>query len=174
MRSIIPIGMLETSVKLLRPWKGIGKSAMRRPLTSTRVWLGPRPRRSTCCAPGEKSAPLEDCWLWVSPPFWVIERSTSGTLVKPLAWICSAVMTVTGAGPSTCARGMREPVTCTVSSCCTPGAGVWAPAVAATPINASWIDHAIACLRMRILEKKVSASREACPPFTFREWTARI
>ncbi len=117
MRSIIPSGMLETSVKLLRPLNGIGKSAMRRPLTSTSVWFGPRPRRSTCWAPGEKSAPLEDCWLWVSPPFWVIARSTSGTLVKPLERICSALITVIGAGPSTWARGMRDPVTCTASSC---------------------------------------------------------
>jgi hypothetical protein len=30
-------GMLDTSVKLLRPWNGSGKSAMRRPLTSTSV-----------------------------------------------------------------------------------------------------------------------------------------
>ncbi len=150
MRSIIPSGMLETSVKLLRPLNGIGKSAMRRPLTSTSVWFGPRPRRSTCWAPGEKSAPLEDCWLCVSPPFWVIARSTSGTLVKPLERICSALITVIGAGPSTWARGMREPVTCTASSCCTEEeAGAWAAAEAATPINASWIDHAIACLRMR-------------------------
>lgn len=101
MRSIIPSGMLETSVKLLRPLNGIGKSAIRRPLTSTSVWFGPRPRRSTCWAPGEKSAPLEDCWLCVSPPFWVIARSTSGTLVKPLERICSALITVIGAGPST-------------------------------------------------------------------------
>ncbi|MNY18496.1 hypothetical protein D3C86_1518760 [compost metagenome] len=55
--------MFDTSVKLLWPWKGRGKSAMRRPLTSTRVWLGPRPRRSTCWAPGVKEAPDEDCWL---------------------------------------------------------------------------------------------------------------
>ncbi len=56
---------------------------MRRPLTSTSVWFGPSPRRSTCCAPGEKSAPLADCWLCVSPPFCVIARSTSGTVVRP-------------------------------------------------------------------------------------------
>ena len=116
MRSIMPIGMLEMSVKLLRPLNGSGKSAMRRPLTSTRVWLGPSPRRSTSSAPGEKSAPLEDCWLCVSPLFWVIARITSGTLAKPAALISCAVTTVTGAGPSTCTRGMREPVTCTSSS----------------------------------------------------------
>ena len=114
-RSTMPSGMFDTSVKLLRPLNGSGKSAMRRPLTSTSVWFGPSPRRSTCCAPGEKSAPLDDCWLWVSPPFCVIERSSSGTAVKPAAWISFAVMTVIGEGPSIAVRAMRDPVTCTTS-----------------------------------------------------------
>ena len=68
-RSISPTGMFEMSVKLLLPLNGSGKSAMRRPFTSTSVWFGPSPRRSTCWAPGVKSAPDALCWLWVSPPF---------------------------------------------------------------------------------------------------------
>src|SRR5690606_15410990 len=102
---------------------------------------------STCCAPGVKSELLIDCGLWVEPLFWVIDRITSGMLVKPWALICSAVTTVIGEGPSTCARGMREPVTCTVSrsvtglsaaeagGCCAvpPGAGVDAGEVDCAP-----------------------------------------
>ncbi len=160
MRSIIPSGMLEMSVKLLRPLNGSGKSAMRRPLTSTRVWLGPSPRRSTCWAPGEKSAPLADCWLWVSPPFWVIARSTSGTVVKPLALMSSAVMVVIGAGPSTWARGMREPVTCRRSrsvgaslSACGAGAGFGRAPGAGRGV-ASW----------RAISRAPEASRRATRP----------
>ena len=114
-RSIMPSGMLPMSVKLLRLLSGSGKSAMRRPLISTRVWFGPRPRRSTACAPGVDCALVVFCWPCTLPLFWLSERNTSGTEVRPAAWICSAVIRVIGAGPSTCARGMREPVTCTVS-----------------------------------------------------------
>ncbi|MFO1465008.1 MAG: hypothetical protein U1F35_00960 [Steroidobacteraceae bacterium] len=60
-------------------------------------------------------APLKDCWLWVSPAFSVMDRSTSGTLTKPLDLMSSASMRVTGAGPSTFTRRMREPMT-TISS----------------------------------------------------------
>src|SRR3546814_5136948 len=116
MRSTMPSGMLEMSVALTPPSIGRGKSARRRPLTSTRVWFGPRPRRSTCCAPGVKSELLIDCGLWVAPLFWVMDLITSGMLVKPLALICSAVITLIGEGPSICAHGMREPVTCTACS----------------------------------------------------------
>ena len=110
-RSIMPSGMLPMSVKLLRLLSGSGKSAMRRPLISTRVWFGPMPRRSTACAPGVDCALVVFCWPCTLPLFWLSERSTSGTEVRPEALICSAVTTVIGAGPSTCARGMREPVT---------------------------------------------------------------
>src|SRR3546814_5755137 len=64
------------SVALTPPSIGRGKSARRRPLTSTRVWFGPRPRRSTCCAPGVKSELLIDCGLWVAPLFWVMDLIT--------------------------------------------------------------------------------------------------
>jgi hypothetical protein len=68
------------------------------------------------------TAPVKDCWLCVSPPFWVSERNTSGTLVKPAASIWLAVITVTGAGPSICVRAMREPVTWMVCSSVGSGA----------------------------------------------------
>ena len=119
------------SVKLLRPLSGSGKSAMRRPLISTRVWLGPRPRRSTACAPGVDCAPVVFCWPCTLPLFWLSERSTSGTEVKPAERICSALITVIGAGPSICARGMREPVTWTASMLVT-GSVVAEPPVAAS------------------------------------------
>jgi len=67
------------------------------------------------------TAPVKDCWLCVSPPFCVSERKTSGTVVKPAAEICCAVITVTGAGPSICVRAMRDPVTWMV--CSSVGAG---------------------------------------------------
>ena len=114
-RSIIPSGRLPMSVKLLRLLSGSGKSAIRRPLTSTSVWLGPRPRRSTAWAPGVDWALVVFCWPCTLPLFWLSERSRSGTEVRPAAWICSEDTTVIGAGPSTCARGMREPVTWTAS-----------------------------------------------------------
>src|SRR3546814_14310439 len=65
---------------------------------------------------GVKSELLIDCGLWVAPLFWVMDLITSGMLVKPLALICSAVITLIGEGPSICERGMREPVTCTACS----------------------------------------------------------
>jgi len=42
----------------------------------------------------------------------------SGTLEKPRSLMSFDVIVTTGAGPSICARGMREPVTSTVSSFC--------------------------------------------------------
>ena len=156
------------SVKLLRLLSGSGKSAMRRPLTSTRVWFGPMPRRSTACAPGVDCALVVFCWPCTLPLFWLCERSTSGTVVRPEALICSAVTTVIGAGPSTCARGMREPVTCTVSRLVTwvsplacafgvaaaRGAGAGAGAAAAGTISTA-----------------PEASRWARKPLPFSSWS---
>ncbi len=54
--------------------------------------------------------------LTTEPLAWVSVLRASKTVLKPCLSMSSAVMTVTGAGPSTSARLMREPVTVTCSS----------------------------------------------------------
>ena len=184
-RSIMPSGMLPMSVKLLRLLSGSGKSAIRRPLTSTRVWLGPSPRRSTACAPGVDCALVVFCCPCTLPLFWLSERSTSGTVVRPAAWICSAVTMVMGAGPSTCARGMREPVTCTASrlvtgaSACAAGlrAGGAAGALAAGTISTAPEASRRAVKPLPASRASSACAEAACPrspllraPFS---WSAR-
>ena len=160
----MPNGILEISVKLLRPPKGRGKSAMRRPLTRTRVWFGPKPRKSTCCAPGEKSAPPADCWLWVSPPFWVSERNRSGMVVKPLALISAAFTTEIGAGPSNCERGIREPVTWMVSRVSGgSSAGGWVAARGAGGVACGAASDAEVAATIRSAPESARATRKPLP-----------
>ncbi len=88
----------------------------RRPLTSTSVRVAPRPRSETFCVP---SLPLVlVVTLRSAPPsLAVMLNSTSPTEVRPVASIAARSIDSTGEVPSTsAARGMREPVTTTVSS----------------------------------------------------------
>ena len=67
------------------------KFAMRRPLTSTSVLLGPSPRSDTAVPEGEN--PLVHDGLIVPLLLAVIRRTTSWIVCSPDCWMSSRVMT---------------------------------------------------------------------------------
>ena len=88
---------------------------MRRPLTSTSVLFGPRPRSDTPAPDAEK--PLVNDGLIEPLLFAVIWRTTSWIVCRPDAWMSSRVIVWIGAAVSVSTRLMLVPVTLTRMSC---------------------------------------------------------
>src|SRR6185437_7387634 len=86
------------------------------PSISTTVELTVRPRSATPEEPAAKP-PVNE--FGIEPLLSAeIERTTSESVVRPLRWIWTAEITVTGEGVSTSMRGMAEPVTTMDCNCC--------------------------------------------------------
>ena len=101
---------------------------MRRPFSSTKVRSDVRPCRDTAEMPPVVAPDAEAA---VNPPELEIELivcSSCSTLVAPLRWICSRVITCTGSAVSASIRLIDEPVISTRCSCWAGGS--WAQASA--------------------------------------------
>ncbi len=121
-RSISAGGMLfrSTTPSVLAP-------TMRRPLTSTRVREGPRPRRSTVAVP--VPGLLLDA---PNVPTTCGRVSSTCSTSSDADWRSSSVpTTLTGLLEVRSARGMREPVTVMVSTCTSCASAACAASVAA-------------------------------------------
>ncbi len=108
-RSMAATGIEFRSTESLAPFP---PGTNRRPLSSTSVRAGPRPRRAT------RVAPLPPLLTWV-----LMALPCSGRLCRkspietlPLATTWSLLITVTGAGVVRSLRRMRDPVTTICSS----------------------------------------------------------
>jgi hypothetical protein len=129
MRSTTEIGIELRSTRALLVMPAV---TQRRPLTSTRVRVSPRPRSEMFWVP---SAPLVlVVTLRNAPPSLAVMLNRMSPIeVRPVASMAARSIDRTGEVPSTSAlRGMREPVTTTVSSSSSEGLS-WANA---TPVPA--------------------------------------
>ena len=133
MRSTASNGICPMSAYDAWPSSARPKFAMRRPLTSTRVLFGPRPRSDTPAPDAEK--PLVNDGAIEPLLLAVICRTTSWIVCRPDAWMSSRVIVSIGAAVSASTRLMLVPVTLTRMSCATTEP----PATSATPPTPSAI-----------------------------------
>ena len=140
MRSTASIGTVDRSVKLFWPSSARANGAMRRPLSSTRVEVAPRPRREMAVEPAAKPLPKP---VGSEPaPSAVSVCRYSATVPLPDLARSAAVTTCTGEAVSAVARLMLEPVISTrvigaaaTVSCASAG---WAAVNAATAKATAW------------------------------------
>ncbi len=113
-RSTAAVGIAPRSTESLAP---VPPATKRRPLSSTSVRRGPRPRRES------RTDPSPSLFHWELMPFAWAGRDwrRSPRTTFPLAWSCSRVRITTGAGEVRSLRRRRDPVTTTSSSRTTSG-----------------------------------------------------